>query len=451
MMKRSNKIIVVITLVLTLVLSLFAFTSCSELLGVQDGKDGKDFDLHAVYEERVAAGAFEGTYDEFIKEYLNIELKYDEETSYTTAINAALRSVVSITASAQYSSSGALYTKSAYGSGVIYQLDKTAGDAMIITNCHVVYDAFPQTLTEGGKTCTRVTQNVNYECFLYGMEDASKAIPFTVVGYAMTQDVAVCKVTGNNTLKTSQAAAAVIGNSDNLIVGQKSFLIGNALGQGITATSGIVSMLRESVMVGVSDNSCTGLFSGIRLDAAANHGNSGGGMFDAQGRLIGVLFAGNDAANGIANSLPINTAIKVAKSIEYWCDGNSNIVPKKVTRGISVLPVVLGQTFDNVTGKLSWKDEMEVQEVYLSTLADGKFQAGDKIVSFKLANETTATSLVNEWQFSDFLWLVRPNESFVVTVERGGSNVDLTITATTASFNDADAATLEQWRKAQQQ
>jgi len=82
--------------------------------------------------------------------------------------------------------------------------------------------------------------------------------------------------------------------------GQKVYLIGNSLGAGTCITSGIISD-KERQMKGLS-------YPYIMTDAAANHGNSGGPLYNEYGEVIGVLVAGVDGAKGMNYAIPANVA-----------------------------------------------------------------------------------------------------------------------------------------------
>ena len=82
--------------------------------------------------------------------------------------------------------------------------------------------------------------------------------------------------------------------------GQKVYLIGNSLGAGTCITSGIISD-KERAMKGLS-------YPYIMTDAAANHGNSGGPLYNEYGEVIGVLVAGVDGAKGMNYAIPANVA-----------------------------------------------------------------------------------------------------------------------------------------------
>lgn len=97
-----------------------------------------------------------------------------------------------------------------------------------------------------------------------------------------------------------------VGRSDNLLVGQKVFAIGNPFGLDQTLTTGIVSGLGREI------NSQSGekIRGVIQTDAAINPGNSGGPLLDSQGRLIGVntaILSRSGSSAGVGFAVPVNT------------------------------------------------------------------------------------------------------------------------------------------------
>ena len=92
----------------------------------------------------------------------------------------------------------------------------------------------------------------------------------------------------------------ILGDSDALKNGQKVYLIGNSLGAGTCITSGIVSD-KARAQSGLS-------YPYIMTDAAANHGNSGGPLFNEYGEVVGVLVAGIENAKGMNFAIPSNVA-----------------------------------------------------------------------------------------------------------------------------------------------
>lgn len=161
------------------------------------------------------------------------------------------------------------------GSGVIY-----SADGYIITNYHVASEACRSitVTTSDGKT---------YEAkFITGDEDA---------------DVALIKAEGAENLKPAK-----IGTSSSLAVGNYVAAIGNPLGYGLTFTDGRISALSRKVSI---DGSSMTL---IQTNAAVNEGNSGGGLFNAAGELIGIVNAkiSGSTVEGFGFAIPIDTVVK---------------------------------------------------------------------------------------------------------------------------------------------
>jgi len=204
-------------------------------------------------------------------------------------------------------------TEQALGSGFI--IDK-AGH--IITNEHVI----------AGAQRVQVSFSGNDQ------------INATVVGKDPSTDVAVLKIDTHARALTP----LTLGNSDDVQVGDPVYAIGNPFGYTRTLTSGIVSALQRQI---TAPNNLP-IENAIQTDAAINHGNSGGPLLDADGRVIGVtsqISTGNTGQQGnvgIGFAVPINTVRSIAAQL---------IRTGKVEHpflGIDVLPVTgqLAQLFN---------------------------------------------------------------------------------------------------------
>jgi putative serine protease PepD len=181
-------------------------------------------------------------------------------------------SVVEITTAAPRNGGG-------LGSGVVLTTD-----GLILTNNHVVQGA------------TSITVN-----FSDGQTATAK-----VIETKPNDDLAVIKVDGVSNLK-----AAKLGNSDKLRPGDEIIAIGNPLGLDNTVTTGVVSALNRELQGGRGEATLENL---IQIDAAVNSGNSGGGLFNASGQLVGIPSAienptGQAVFVGVAYAIPINTAL----------------------------------------------------------------------------------------------------------------------------------------------
>lgn len=201
------------------------------------------------------------------------------------AIEAVKDSVVEITTETVKSGFGGYsqYVVSGAGSGVIIS---TGG--YIITNNHVIGDA--------SNIIVRLTDGSEYEAVLIGTDSKT--------------DIAVISITPE---EGREFTSAVIGTSSSLRLGQTVIAIGNPLGElGGTVTDGIISSLaREVAMEG------TGNMTLLQTNAAVSPGNSGGGLFDLYGRLIGVVNAktSGQGVEGISFAIPVDTAWDIATQL----------------------------------------------------------------------------------------------------------------------------------------
>lgn len=136
-----------------------------------------------------------------------------------------------------------------------------------------------------------------------------------VIGTDPDTDLAVLKI------ELDKLPVVVLGNSDNLQVGDQVLAIGNPFGVGQTVTSGIVSALgRNQLGINTFENF-------IQTDAAINPGNSGGALIDVNGNLQGIntaIYSRSGGSMGIGFAIPVSTAKQVLEDI---------IKEGKVTRG----------------------------------------------------------------------------------------------------------------------
>lgn len=168
-------------------------------------------------------------------------------------------------------------------------------EGYIVTNNHVVAEADQIT----------VILNDNTE------------LKATLVGRDRRTDIALLKVTANKKLPAVQW-----GDSKHLRVGEWVIAIGNPFGLGGTVTAGIVSHMSRDIREN-GDRSGSGDFIDgyIQTDASINVGNSGGPMFDTQGRVVGVnrvIYSPTGGNVGIGFAIPAETAKKVVDQIRQY-------------------------------------------------------------------------------------------------------------------------------------
>jgi len=162
------------------------------------------------------------------------------------------------------------------GSGFVVNIGKN-GDAYVITNNHVI---------EGADEITVILQD----------NDRLKA---ELVGRDEKTDIAVLRVKSNDKM-----VAVSFGNSDDARVGDWVMAIGNPFGLGGTVTAGIISARGRDIQSGQYDNF-------IQTDASINRGNSGGPLFDMDGKVIGInsaIYSPSGGSVGIGFSIPSSGA-----------------------------------------------------------------------------------------------------------------------------------------------
>lgn len=387
-----------------------------------NGEDGKDasFTIEDLYQSAVDNG-YEGDFFEFLKEYLNSNLS---NSNSEQAINNALFSVVSIVA--EYTVLEYQTLRSAYssGSGVIYKLDKEAGDALIITNFHVIYNV----VAYGNN---KFAKNVNL--FLYGQEYSNFAIPATILGGSMTYDIAILKVENSDIIKNSQATTATFADSNKIKVGSTAIAIGNPDGAGISATQGIVSVDSEYIDLYAADESTLLQFRSIRVDAAVNPGNSGGGLFNDKGELIGIVNAKtvSDDIENMGYAIPSTLAKAVAENVIWNATrGNSG-----VSKGLMGITVVVEESYAVYNQELQMAEIIEkvvIEEVSAGALAYGHLMADDVILS--LEHNGNLTEITRNFFIVEYMLNVRPGDEVKVTVLRNGQEVTVTLTMKEENF-----------------
>ena len=400
-----------------------------------DGKDGADLDAEELYQTALANG-YEGSFLDFC-ETLNITVPQNNDTR-TIADN--VRSIVSVYCGYSVTSMGNGWlgnsTTKTYGSqagsGVIVELNKEAGNALIITNYHVIYNL--KSDEKGVLSNIWVYPYGAYNRFSAEKGDQSgDGIKATYVGGAMDYDIAILKVEGSEYIKNSQVTEAKFGDSNTVQLGEEAFVIGNPAGAGIAVTNGIVSVDSEYISMAALDNRDTNrdgyvdgvVFRVMRTSAAINSGNSGGGMFNAKGELIGIVNAksGGTTTDNMGYALPITTVKEVY--------GNILANGKEVFRamlGVTV-SVTSSKAVVDENGQLSIEEEFCVSKAASKGAASyGKMNAGDIFISVSI-NGGEKLVFTREYQLEQVLLSVRKGDTLVFEMRNAsGEQTSVSIT-----------------------
>ena len=289
----------------------------------------------------------------------------------------------------QWSWYGQNQVESGAGSGVII-----SSDGYILTCAHVV---------DGASTITVTISDKDYTA--------------TLVGEDTTSDIAVIKIDADG------LTPATVGNSDSLKVGQSVMAVGNPLGElGGTVTGGMISALNRSVTI--QGSSSVNTMSLIQMDASVSPGNSGGGLFNMNGELVGIVNAKSSSsdAEGLGFAIPINDAIKVAQELL-----ENGYVTGRPYLGITYLAVTDAQTASQLG--------VNAYGVYVVEVVKGGpaekagLQAGDRIVS------VDGTEIASKDDLGTLMQKHAAGDTLSITIARDGQmqTVNVTLGEKTAS------------------
>ena len=467
-----KKLFCILASVVLSVAMLFAGCSFFGADGIdgRDGKDGQNVTIEDIYNKYVSEHG-ETSFEDFLKEYLNYtDTELSEAASLRSAINRSLMSGVSILTRFKYKnyrpgSSSTTY-KVYTGSGAILWMDKSAGDAYVVTNCHVIYDDSSETIY-----CDDIrlylygqdTAGVNYSISGSDItDDGNYAIHAEIAGASANYDIALLKVTNSDVLKRSDAVAVSSKNSvaealndsfvldESTTVGETVYAIGNAEGEGMSATSGIVSKDSESIEVSLSDVNSESYYTYrvLRTTAPINHGNSGGALYNTTGKIVGIVNAkdeGDDIDN-MGYALPANTVRRLLVSIydSYVANGYNHISNKGTQCGINKALLNITTVVSDSYSRLSENGLAVITElVKVNSIAGsparGVLSVGDILVSAKLtaSNGTVKEDIkiTRSYSLTEMLISARVGDTLMLVIERDRAEQQVSIKFESNNFN----------------
>lgn len=303
-------------------------------------------------------------------------------------------SVVAITTESVSTDSWAgQYVTQGAGSGVVY-----SEDGYILTNNHVIKGASNITVTmHDGK---------DYQASLVATDEQS--------------DIAVLKI------DASGLTPVTLSDSDSLSVGDLAVVIGNPLGTlAGTATDGIVSGLEREITL---DGKSMTL---LQISASVNPGNSGGGVFDQYGNLIGLVVAKSSGSDveGLGFAIPSDTVASVAQSLI-----DNGYVAGRPAAGITVVDLTSASDAMrygvSVTG-------VYIQEVTGSNAEKAGLKAGDLVYMIDGEQVTGIDMLSREIQSHEV------GDEITLTIVRNDKMEEIKLTLTEANAPDSGSESPE--------
>ncbi len=315
-------------------------------------------------------------------EYISGEYKGDAIELADKALSHTV-----IVRAGQLKDEGNTFVQSNSGSGVIYARVDNSSTYYIVTNYHVVSGA-SHIITDVYDESETDEKNNRYNAQLLYTDELS--------------DIAVLKISSSKELAVAKQA-----DSSNAQHGQSIIIAGNPLGNGFAVSLGYISNPYRVT----SANNYIPL---MTLDAAVNFGNSGGGVYDTAGNLIGLVVskASGEDVDGIGYAIPVNTVNSVVNDLLT----TPGYVKGRPALGITVIGISNTLSYsavaENDLNGYIYPTENPKHGVYIIESKNAPLKKGDLIVSID------GTLITASADISAVLLGKKPGETVSVTVER---------------------------------
>ncbi len=320
-------------------------------------------------------------------------------------VEDAMPSIVAIDSKVVYESVNPWFGRQTYeatgsGSGII--IGENDKELLVVTNNHVVEDTTELTVTFIDKT----------------------AVNATVKGTDSESDVAIISIPLDDISQETKDAIAVamVGNYDDLEVGQGVVAIGNALGYGQSVTVGYISALDREVNTesGVKRNL-------LQTDAAINPGNSGGALLNMYGEVIGINVGKytDTSVEGMGYAIPISEVEDVINALMARRSG------EKVEEGKEGYLGIQGVTVDS-----SMQQQLGMPEgVYVYRILDGGAASKTDLREKDIITGFDGQTIRSMQELQDLLKYYKIGETVDLTVQSldMGAYVERTVTVTLAA------------------
>lgn len=389
---------------------------------VENGKDGTNGESLTVAEIQQYCTDTGITIEDFFDNYLDIIVNLNPVKSAT---NKAIQSAVSIFTEDYSSSKAAIYA----GSGVIYKMDDDY--TYIITNYHVTHN--------GNSLYNQVAPKI--VIYQYGQNEIvyqdtagnikyDGAIECEYIGGSDRYDISVIRAQTDSIKQINPNACAVEIASDYSLA-DTVIAIGNPNGGGLSVTQGIVSVVSETITMYYDDYYHYKIIRVMRIDAAVNGGNSGGGLFNTNGELVGIVNAKVNSTDieNIAYAIPVGNAKNVADSIIYNYKTRNSQSPTQLKIGINYTEKNFYSVYDKTTNEiLTYNDIVVASDPTENSLGSRLgLKNGDiiKSASIKRGETVTTYTFNRSYELTDLCLILRENDAISFVVNRDGEEISL--------------------------
>ena len=400
--------------------STFEITNGKDGVNGADGKDGLSPSVDELYEKYLEENP-DASYNDFL-ESLNVVAVTDETEAVGKALLSSAKVFTEFTEKRQsqfmVSNETALYS----GSAVIYRIDEDY--TYFITNYHVVFD---KSAVETDKIAKKIV------CYLYGSEGAPKAtnekdeggcavydygdyaVYCDFVGGSITNDIAVLKAE-TSSVKGINPSAIEAEFASDYTVGETAIAVGNPENEGISVTRGIVSVDNEYITLAIDGTARN--YRSIRIDTSIYQGSSGGGLFNKDGKLIGITNAGDGTDQNVNYAVPLQIVKGTVENVLFYKDNNDG-KGRKITLGVTVRSVNSRYVYDVNTGKGKIVEDVTVDSIIENSIIYGlEVEIGDKMTEFIINGESLSISRL--FNIGDALLRIREGDEISFKLIRNG-------------------------------
>lgn len=381
----------------------------------KDGKDGKDgndaLSTYEIWLSLYSAGKTELEYVDWVIDNFNVVADLEEYV-----VNKNLLSVVEVKSFSNEKDLSFNQNHLSGGTAVIYEINED--DSMyLVTNYHVVY---------GGSSYEKSAYPL-YRLKFYE-QDSYYYLKATFVGGSSTYDLAVLKVSKEEIEENpwvSRLALKPVSLKTSVATGSSVVLaIGNTNSAGLNTSRGNIDVVSEYVDITIAGKELPRRV--IRHDAYISNGNSGGGLFDLYGNLVGITNGGQKNNDKVNYAIPADLVERVADEIiEKFEADSSQYQIDTVDLKIKTFTFDTISTNNDKTGLVEITNRFRVSTIEESSIFYEKLVAGDEFVSITINGQE---KLLNKtYLFEELLLTIEEGDKVSFKVLRGGETVETAV------------------------
>ena len=396
----------------------------TKFFSVENGKNGKDGQSLTVEEIKKYCEEKNITIEQFFETYLELEINVNP---IKTATNKAMQSAISL-----FTESTSLLGRAAYaGSGVIYQMD--VDYTYIITNYHVTHNGN----SLSGDLATKIMAYQYGENELIAKDSETgeyvyddSAIECEYVGGSDRYDLAVIRASTAK-IKANNPNARPVNVAQGYSIADKVIAIGNPSGDGLSVTQGIISVISEKIDMQYDNSNYYKSIRVMRIDAAVNGGNSGGGLYNINGELVGIVNAkisSTDIEN-IAYALPVGNSINVAESIIYNYKTYQSHYPTQAKFNIYYTEDNFRSVYDEEDDTITLYNDIVVAEDPVENGLGDRigFKQNDIVLSATVKRGASENTYIfnRSYELTDLCLILREGDTITFKVLRSGQTITI--------------------------